>query len=290
MNGAEFGIIFSVVAMFAWGFGDFLIQKSTRKIGVWDTLFFITFTGFVVLTPFAIKNAGNLFGVGLFLFISGGVVYFIASFLDLEALKIGKLDIVEPIWAFEIVSSVLLAFFILKERVSFLQTVFIIVLILSLAFLSLKKFNFKLGRKFLLEKGVYIALLAAVVMGVANFLIGVGSRRVDPITMKWGMDLFLMVFSFFFVIRGRKKRKFFKSLKKNIKVLTFMSLFDNVAWLAFGFAMVFAPISIAVAISESYIIIAVLLGFFVNKEKLKLHQIIALIIAVISAIYLATSI
>jgi len=69
-----------------------------------------------------------------------------------------------------------------------------------------------------------------------------------------------------------------------------MSLFDNSAWLAFGFSMALAPISIAVAISESYIIIAVLLGFIINKEKLHKHQIIGLIFAIISAIYLASSI
>jgi uncharacterized membrane protein len=53
--------------------------------------------------------------------------------------------------------------------------------------------------------------------------------------------------------------------------------------------MTLAPISISVAISESYIIIAVLLGYFVNKEKLRKHQIIGLTLAIVSAVYLAFS-
>ncbi len=66
-----------------------------------------------MLTPFVIKSAKSLFTVGIDIFLLAGVAYLIAAFLDLEALKEGKLDTVEPIWSFEIVSSALLAFFIL---------------------------------------------------------------------------------------------------------------------------------------------------------------------------------
>lgn len=55
--GVETGIIFAFIAMIGWGFGDFFIQKSTRKVGVWATIFIITLLGFIVLTPFALKNA-----------------------------------------------------------------------------------------------------------------------------------------------------------------------------------------------------------------------------------------
>lgn len=72
----EIGVILAFVAMFAWGFGDFLIQKSTRKLGVWTTIFIITLTGAVVLTPFALKNAGNLFTFGINIFLIAGVAYF----------------------------------------------------------------------------------------------------------------------------------------------------------------------------------------------------------------------
>jgi drug/metabolite transporter (DMT)-like permease len=53
--------------------------------------------------------------------------------------------------------------------------------------------------------------------------------------------------------------------------------------------MTLAPIAISVALSESYIIIAVLLGMFVNKERLRKHQIFGMIVAIISAILLASS-
>ncbi len=30
-----YGVLLALVCLIAWGIGDFLIQKSTRKIGVW---------------------------------------------------------------------------------------------------------------------------------------------------------------------------------------------------------------------------------------------------------------
>ncbi|MEK6825323.1 MAG: EamA family transporter [Nanoarchaeota archaeon] len=281
------GILFALIAMLGWGFGDFFIQKSTRKIGIWTTVFIITSFGAIVLTPFALQNAASLFTFGRNIFLIGAIAYFIGAFLDLESLKEGKLDIVEPIWSLEIVSSSLLAFFILGETVSGTQMLFIALLILSLMFVSLRTFH--LERKHLVEKGVYVALLAAITMGAANFFIGLGSREVDAITIKWGMDIFLAVGSGIFMLKNREFKGISKKIRKHKKEIICMSIFDNTAWLAFGFSMVFAPIAIAVALSESYIIIAVLLGYFINKEKLKKHQIFGLVLSIISAVYLATS-
>ena len=56
----------------------------------------------------------------------------------------------------------------------------------------------------------------------------------------------------------------------------------------FAFAMSLAPIGIVVALSESYIIIAVILGLTINREKLKLHQKLGLVISIFAAIILAS--
>jgi drug/metabolite transporter (DMT)-like permease len=48
------GIGMAFIAMLCWGVGDFLIQKSTRKLGNVETLFLITFFGAIVLFTFCI--------------------------------------------------------------------------------------------------------------------------------------------------------------------------------------------------------------------------------------------
>ncbi|MDI6821251.1 MAG: hypothetical protein QMD65_03755 [Patescibacteria group bacterium] len=49
----------------------------------------------------------------------------------------------------------------------------------------------------------------------------------------------------------------------------------------------FLAISIATTISENYIALTVLLGVFINKEKLQRHQFFGIAIAIISVLVLS---
>ena len=282
------GIALAFVAMLCWGFGDFCIQKSTRKIGDLETLFFITFFGAVVLAPFAYKNLPALFSGSwdtIIVILVLCVVLFFAAILDFEALRVGKLAVVEPIWSFEVPGAALLAFFILGEKVTLFQIALIVALLTGLVLVSLKRnTNF---RKVLLERGTILAFFGAVMMGAANFFMGWSARLSDPVMANFLSDVFIAVLTGLILIFTGRFRSTIRDIASNKSVLLQMSIADKAAWLAFAFAMSLAPIAIAVALSESYIIVAVLLGLFINREKLQFHQKIGLILAIASALTLA---
>jgi len=282
------GIGLAFVAMLCWGVGDFLIQKSTRKVGDIEALFFVTAFGAVVLFPFVYKNIGALFASsGSTLFVLGilCVVLLLAALFDFEALRVGKLAIVEPIWSFEVPVAALLAFFILGERVTAFQILIVITLLVGLALVSLKKpFHLK---HFLLERGTLLALLGAVFMGTANFFMGWGARLSDPIMANFVTDVFIAVVTGLILLSRGRIQETIRDMNQSRNVLIQMSVSDKTAWVAFAFAMTLAPIGIVVALSESYIIIAVLLGLSVNRERLELHQKVGLVVAIVSAIILA---
>jgi len=282
------GIALAFVAMLCWGFGDFWIQKSTRKIGDLETLFFITFFGAVVLAPFAYKNLPALFSGSwdtIIVILVLCVVLFFAAILDFEALRVGKLAVVEPIWSFEVPGAALLAFFILGEKVTLFQIALIVALLTGLVLVSLKRnTNF---RKVLLERGTILAFFGAVMMGAANFFMGWSARLSDPVMANFLSDVFIAVLTGLILIFTGRFRSTIRDIASNKSVLLQMSIADKAAWLAFAFAMSLAPIAIAVALSESYIIVAVLLGLFINREKLQFHQKIGLILAIASALTLA---
>src|SRR5688572_3789888 len=96
----EIGIIFAFAAMLCWGFGDFLIQKSTRKFGDVETLFLTSLFGAIVLLPFIYKDLSIVFTAipQLLLLTGASVVLLVAALLDFEALKRGKIAVVEPIY------------------------------------------------------------------------------------------------------------------------------------------------------------------------------------------------
>ena len=97
----------------------------------------------------------------------------------------------------------------------------------------------------------------------------------------------MAVASYIYLASQGKVKHMVADIKKYPRMLFTMSLFDNIAWVAFVAAMTMAPIGVVVALTESYIIIVVLLGLLVNKEKLIYRQKVGLVIALVAAIVLA---
>src|SRR3989338_8939836 len=140
--GLEIGIAFAFVALLFWGFGDFLIQRTARKLGDWETLFVVTLFGVILLFPFVYNDIEAAIGFhdSTFLLLVGmSVVLFAAALLDFEALKKGKLAIVEPIMAREVPVTVIVTFVAINEGVSALQIFLISTLVLGLVLVSAKK-------------------------------------------------------------------------------------------------------------------------------------------------------
>ncbi len=284
----EFGLIFAFAAMLLWGVGDFLIQKSARKIGNWETLFAITLVGVVGLLPFVWRDIPQLFinpqKLLVPLLISAGILL-VAAVLEIEALREGKLAVIEPIWSLEIPVAVVLSAFIIGEVLLPMQIVLIIALVIGLVLVSFRGGSIK--AKHFLEKGVLIALLSAIFMGLADFYMGIGGRLTDSLLMNFVASFVILTVATIYILFRCRFTKMLGDFKNNKKLLLSTSILDNLAWIAFVLAMTLAPIGIVVAISESYIIIVVLFGLFVAKEKLKNHQKWGLVLALTAAIILA---
>jgi uncharacterized membrane protein len=285
---ATTGIILAIIAMLSWGIGDFLIQRSTRAIGNWETLFVITAFGAVVLLPFVWSDIPTLFdnySSLLFALVFSGVIIFIAALLEFEALRQGKLSVVEPIWSLEIPTAAILAYLILGEVLTVWQIVLMVLLIIGLVGISFR--GAKIKARHFLEKGALISVLAAFMMGTANFFMGFSGRISDTLLTNFVACVVMAVVTIIYIAAKGRTKKMIADIKARPKMLTLMSIFDNVAWIAFVAAMSLAPIGIVVALTESYIVIVVLLGIMVNKEKLRHRQKIGLFLALFSAIMLA---
>jgi len=282
------GILCAFIAMFCWGIGDFLIQRSTRRSGNWETLFVITLFGSVVLLPFVATKTVHFITAAdsITILLLASAVLIIATLLEFESLKRGKLAVIEPIWSTEILSSVVLAFFLLGEHLDIIQIVLIVCLIAGLILVSLRRIAFV--RHIFLERAALLALVAALIMGGANFLFGVAARETDPLVVNFFTSTVLAIISFVYLLFQGKLRGLVHDVVTSPREIVAMTIFDNGAWIAFAFAMTLAPIGVAVALSESYIIVAVLLGLYKNKERLRLHQKVGLVIAICAAVILAS--
>ena len=282
------GVICALIAMFGWGVGDFLIQKNSRAIGSWKSLFFISLFGAIILTPFITNELVQILthpDVILVFLCAASIVLLAAALLEFKSLKEGKLVVVEPLSALEIPVSGMLAFFFLSEAISGMQILLIGLLIVGLILVSIKTDHLK--ARLWLEKGVLIAALSTLFMGTVNFLFGVGARQTSALMINWFASVFLVVACLVYLFKAKKVKTLFADMKTHSKSLFWMCFADNVAWISFAFAMLLAPISISVALSQSYIIITVLFGIYFNKEQIQTHQKVGLILSIAAAIILA---
>lgn len=287
------GIIAAFVACLMWGLGDFSIQRSVRKIGGVGTLFWISLAGTIFLLPFILKNLTDIFTdfYSLKLLLITSVISIISGLLFFKALAVGKISVIEPIMSLELIFTVLIGIFLLREIVAWLQLL-LIILVFSGIFLVVKKspprwFWQKWFFQKKLESGVIIALVSVTMVSLMNIFIGVTSQKINPVIVIWFIHCFITLALMIWLLWQKNNTKIFIDLKNNWKLLLMTSFFDVSAWLAYAIAVTKLPISITIAITESYMALAVGLGIFINKEKLYKHQYLGIALTLIAVIILA---
>lgn len=283
------GILFAVLALLSWGFGDFFIQKATRIFGDIKTLFYIGITGVVVLFPFIRGELTVVFqnNTYLILLTLTGVVIFFAALFDFEGLRCGKIAIIEPVLGIELPVTIALAMIFLNERPSLVQLLLMLATFLGIVLAITVHHTHLHYHKRIFEKGIILAGLGAITMGLVNFLVGVSSQKISPLMTIWFTNtLFTALCVVYMVFRGELK-EIIASIRRSPKVFATVIALDNAAWIFYAFAASLIPISVATTISESYIALTVLLGIFVSREKLKYHQIVGIVMAILSVIILS---
>lgn len=286
------GILAALGALVGWGVGDFLIQRLVRKVGNFRTLFYAGTLGFIVFFPFA----WNEIDVGLhrwqeILLVTGvSCVIFFNAFFNFEALRKGKIAVVAPVLALELPLTVLFAVTLAGERLNLWQVIAILVILAGFYFVIHHGKNHQNWRKPAFEKGVAYALVGVFGLAFYNYTIGIASRTTSPVLTGWIVGFCIMVLStVMLAVRRELKWKYLvEPLRKYPALILAETSFAITAGLCFAYATTLLPISIATAISEGYVVLSVLLGLVINREKLHKHQFagIGLVIAGITALAL----
>lgn len=283
---ATMGILFALAALLSWGLGDFLIQRSARKFGDWIALFYITAFGSVILFPFVYHDLASAFDSHLVLLLVAGCIILLAALLDFEALRVGKISVIEPVYALEVVITVILSMYVINERLTLLQGILVGSSVIGIFLVSTKSFHHV--KNIHLEKGIWYALFASLGMGAVNFLFGLGSRAVSPLMINWFTSTFIAIVAIIYLISTSRFREVVADFKQNKRLIFSVSIFDNLAWIMFSYATLYITIAIATSVSEAYIVFASFLGLYFNREKLTYHQIFGLLLVIISIIALGS--
>lgn len=275
----ELSILFAFGAMLSWGIGDFLIQRSVKKIGTVEALAVIGVIGTLGLLPFVWKDIIVLFqseNAALVFWL--GVITFIAAVLDFYALKIGKLSVIEFVLELELPITVLLGIFFFKEVLSTNQIAIICLAFIGIALISLRHFNIRASH--LWEKGVLFAGASAIFMALVNFLTASAARGITPLLSIWAPWVVFTIISILYLHQQGKIIPFIKHARQHPSLILATGIIDTLAWVFFAFAVENHPLGITIAITESYPAVALYLGLHFNQEKIKIHQLAGAILAI----------
>ena len=169
------GIIFGIIAMISWGTADFFVVKAVRKISVFKTFVWSQIIGiilfFLIFSVF-FKFPVMPYNIIIIILITGflGVISYLAF---CKGLQIGKVSIVSPIAASWSVITVILCLFLLKEKLTNIQSFGISLAIIGAVLVSFKSHDLLKLRIKNIAVGVKYALIALFGWGFYMFLVGV---------------------------------------------------------------------------------------------------------------------
>lgn len=284
---SSLGILFAIGALLSWTIGDFFIQKGTRLVGNMKTLFFIGFLGLAGIFPFVKDEIPLLFQnpKGLFLLSMLSIITFVTALFLFEGFKRGKIAVIAPVISLELLFTVAFSV-LLNGEILPLHLYFFIGLVL-LGLLLTVTTHAQHFHKTALEKGVILTGVGTVGLGLINTLTGMGAQQLSPLLTIWFTHSALALFCGTYFFFTGELSSLLHGITKNLKTVATFSIFDNLAWISYAYSMSLIPISIATTFSESYVVLVVLLGVFVNREKLQWHQIAGIILVLAGTIPLS---
>lgn len=280
-------IIFAFVSFVGYGVGDIFGTITTRKLGGFSTTLWTLIIGaalFTLYVPFAWKEL-EVLTVALFLQTVGiGILFIIAVTAFYEALKIDSSSLVGTIASSFAAVTVVLSLVILKESISFIQAISIVVIFLGVVMSSLELNQLRRG-KITLSKGIILALVAMVSWGIFFALIKIPVSKIG-----WFWPTYITYLSFpllLFFLKFRKIKIKKPTLKLGLKPLITSVILTGSAEFSYNFAISKGAVALVAPIAGSYPTLFVLLSFIIFRDPVTKQQLLGIFITLLGIILLA---
>jgi drug/metabolite transporter (DMT)-like permease len=273
-------VIFGLSAAVGWGLADFFGAIAGRRIGavgavIAGQLMLATFmTALVLVTGESLAPLGD----SLWLLLLNGAVTAFAYATHYKALELGPVAVVSPIGAGYAVVGVGLSILILGERPGALALTGAAIAVVGVALVSTDLRKLRDGIEQQLP-GLWWAVGAAVAFGVAGFLLGWISQRAGWIPALWGSRVAQVVCYVPLVLAFRHELRRFH-LGRGVSIALLAGAADLLGVVSFSAGAERGFVSVVLAASAVFPLIAVILSILVFGERIVPNQIagIALVI------------
>lgn len=201
MSSALISILCGLGGMFGWGIYDFLGGVYSKKIGPFKSIFWSQLAGLFTILLFLFVWTLN-FSLPLFIIVLipiAAIVYSAGYLFFFKGFEIGNVSIVAAVMNLWAVFTMLFAFVFMGQRLTFVQTVGVFMIIAGVTIAALNWQDIK-NHDFKLSRGVKETVLGAFFFGVFWNISEIVSEEIGwlatTLFIKFGIIIFLLFFSF----------------------------------------------------------------------------------------------
>lgn len=281
-------IVFALIALVGWGVGDVFGTKVARKIGnvygfFWLHIFALLFSSLYIPWAGRIESLTYL----LLAFALGLIVSF-SSLLYFRGLEVGNASLVGTIAGSFSIITIALSMIFFGEKVTLVQLMGIILVILGVILSSFKieDSKRKTWQSFLSNPGIIYALIAMMGWGIYFAFIRIPAEKIG-----WFWSYYPANFNALLLIPfGLIKSNAFDIFKKPqtfTHAVLFMILV-TVAMFAYNLGILHGYTSIVAPIAGSYPVLFVILARIVFRETLNNRQRLGIFAALIGIVLVST--
>jgi drug/metabolite transporter (DMT)-like permease len=274
-------VIFGLSAAVGWGLADFFGALSGRRIGSIAAVLSGQLLSAIFITGVLVFSGGSLTVLAphVWLVVLNGAFAAFAYVTHYRALELGPVAVVSPIGAGYAVVGVGLAIAILGERPGALALTGAAIAVAGVVLVStdLKKLREGIRQQ---VPGLWWAVAAAVGFGVAGFMLGWITKRVGWIPGLWGSRVAQVAFYLPLIPLFRKELARVRP-GAGLWIALLAGAADVVGVVSYSIGSTKDFISIVIAASAVFPLIAVVLSILVFEERIVANQIagIGLVVA-----------
>jgi uncharacterized membrane protein len=276
-------VIYGLAAALGWGLADFLGAVSSRRIGSIAAVVLGQLLSAAFMTILFAFAGGPLSSIhGLLGFIAlNGVTSMVAYTSHFRALQLGPMAVVSPIGAGYAVVGLVLSFLILGERPAPLAVVGMVVVVIGTTLVTT---DIRALRAGLHERapGLPWALLSALTFGIAGFLLGYTVKRSgDWIVALWASRVAIVAtFAPFILVRHADLRSIWPVTGLGVGIALLAGFADIVGVTSYSAGAEAGFVSIVLAASAVFPVVAVGLAVRLLHERLVLNQVAGIVLVV----------
>lgn len=283
--------IFAFLTAFFESLKDVFSKKSLKNIDEYVVSWSLRFFALIFLIPFLffveIPSLGDKFWIALFV---SGSLNVVTTILYMKAIKYSDLSDTIPMVAFTPLFLLITSPLIVGEFPSFIGLIGVLLIVFGSYILNIKKRSDGYLAPFkalLKEKGPRLMLLVAFIWSIGSNFEKIGVQNSSPIFWVIAVNAFISIVIFPIMIY--KSKKSLEQISTSYKALIPIGIFAALTLLFQMTAINMTLVTNVISIKRTSVIMSVLFGYFIFKEKNIKERLVGALIMIIGVLLITLS-